>query len=226
MTDLNHPDTSQAVVNTNFKSNVFPLIFEAAFQKDTKAKQGNNAYELYNFDIGKIKIESGKIIACDPIITHDAYAFTQIFPVGEFPVQLAMAKSENDERVAFSRILFTEDSVARWEFALKPGQEPIPLGDTSFYCYGVDAGPGIFIDSIANVFLNKKNQSEWDRIFIKKAEVYGYRGYIHHFEEHSLATFSTGYGDGCYATYVGYNKDGNICRLLTDFDLFRWWTPK
>ncbi len=34
-----------------------------------------------------------------------------------------------------------------------------------------------------------------------------------------LATFTTGYGDGCYATYIGFDKEGHACQLLTDFEL-------
>jgi hypothetical protein len=30
-------------------------------------------------------------------------------------------------------------------------------------------------------------------------------------------------GDGRYATYVGYDDEGNICRLLSDFALINWW---
>jgi hypothetical protein len=29
--------------------------------------------------------------------------------------------------------------------------------------------------------------------------------------------FKSGWGDGFYATYIGYDKSGNICRLVTDF---------
>jgi hypothetical protein len=29
--------------------------------------------------------------------------------------------------------------------------------------------------------------------------------------------FKSGWGDGFYATYIGYDKAGNICRLVTDF---------
>ena len=46
---------------------------------------------------------------------------------------------------------------------------------------------------------------------------------LYNFNGHNIATFSTGLGDGHYATYVGYDEKGNICRLLTDFNLVGWW---
>ena len=222
----NKPDTSKPVISISFKGIAYPNIFEAAFKTGTKVSQSDISYSFYNYDIGKIKIESGKIIASDPIVMHDATPFTQTFPKGEFSVHLAMAKTDNDERVAFSRIVFFDKPISKWEFALLKGQKPIPLKDTSFYCYGVDAGTGIFIDSVSNVDFNIKDHSEWENVFITKAEKNGYKGYIHDFEGHNLATFSTGYGDGCYATYIGFDNEGNVCQILTDFGLVEWWKLK
>lgn len=222
-TDNIKPDTVKPIIVTSFKSAAYPNIFEAAFGIDTKVTEGNINYNFYSLDIGKIKSESGKFIACDPIVMHDASPFTQTFPIGDFSVQLAMAKTHNDERVAFSRVVFSNKTIAKWEFALQQGQKPIPLKDTSFYCYGVDAGTGIFIDSIANKSFNAKDHSEWENAFVTKAEKNGYKGYIHDFDGHNLATFSTGYGDGCYATYIGFDSEGNVCQILTDFGLVEWW---
>jgi hypothetical protein len=37
------------------------------------------------------------------------------------------------------------------------------------------------------------------------------------FGEGNLLAFSSGYGDGVYATYVGYEAGGEICIVVTDF---------
>jgi hypothetical protein len=216
-------DTAKPVITTSFKGITYPTFLEAAFTSGTTASEGKMVFSFYNYDIGKIKIESGKVIACDPIVMHDATPFTQVFPKGEFLVQLAMVKVKDYERVALSRIVFSEKPVSKWEFALKEGQKPISLKDTSFYCYGVDGGMGIFIDSISNVTFNQKDPKEWEKTFIKMAEENGNRGHMHSFDNHNLAAFSTGYGDGCYATYIGFDKEGNVCRLLTDFGIIGWW---
>jgi uncharacterized protein DUF4241 len=83
-----------------------------------------------------------------------------------------------------------------------------------------------FIDSVASKIFNEKDHSEWEKVFIEKAEETGYTGLIHDFDGHSLATFSTGWGDGCYATYIGSDNKGNVCQLLTDFGLVEWWKLK
>ena len=216
-------DTSKPVITTTFMSAAYPEIFEAAFATDTRVTYSRRAYSFYYYNIGKIKVESGKLIACDPIRIHDALPFTQIFPRGEFFVHLALAKTNKYERVAFSRIRFSNNPVVKWEFALLDGQRPISIKDTGIYCYGVDGGSGVFIDSISNSYFNKKGNLEWQNVFITKAKTTGHTGYIHNFEGHNLATFSTGYGDGCYATYIGFDNRGEVCQLLTDFGIVEWW---
>lgn len=221
--DLNRPDTVKPVIVTSFISDAYPGIFESAFGSDTKVTAPDITYRFYKLDIGRLKVESGKLIASDPIVMQDALPFIQLFPIGEFPVSLAMATTQNDERVGFSRVVFSEQPIHKWEVALLNGQKPISLKDTSVYCYGVDGGTGLFIDSIANNAFNKKDHSAWEDVFFTKAERFGYKGYLHEFEGHNLATFSTGYGDGCYATYIGFDKDGKVAQLLTDFGLVEWW---
>ena len=79
-----------------------PEIFEKAFFKGTKEKIDTFALEFYPVNLGKINIESGKVIAGDPIVMKDLKPFMQTFPIGEFPVWLSVAKIGDDERVAFS----------------------------------------------------------------------------------------------------------------------------
>jgi hypothetical protein len=83
--------------------------------------------------------------------------------VGRFAVQLALARTANDERVGFARVVFSEARIAYWELALLPGQKQLALKDSSFYCYGVDGGMGAFIDSVANHRLAAKGPARLPR---------------------------------------------------------------
>ena len=216
---------------TNNTNQIFPIIFEGAFSNDTSVKQDTFDYDFKVIDIGILNVESGKIIASDPIVMHDRIAFTQDFPIGRFPVQVAVAKSKNFEVNCFCRINFSNEEVVKWEFALLPGQKKITLTDSIIYCYSVDASMALFIDETANKIFNKKTtkewESDWENIFVKKSEECNNKaGFIHTFNNHNFATFFTGNGDGCYATYIGFDKENQVCRLLTDFGIIRWWTLK
>ena len=225
MDNVSPADSIVQEIITGYKGTEQPIIFEAAFHPTTAARSSVVSFHFETLDLGSLKISSGKIIACDPIVMDDAHPFAQVFPVGNFPVQLALAKFEKGERVAYSRIKFSDNPVVLWMLATKEGQEPLSLADSSFYCYGVDAGTGIFIDSVANDKFKVKDYKEWEHVFVTKADKHGYTGFIHYFDGLGLATFSTGYGDGCFASYIGFDEAGNVCRLLTDFGLVEWWKP-
>jgi hypothetical protein len=216
-------DSNVPVLITEFKGGAYPEFFEAAFVAGTQVEQGERNFVFEKHELGEIACESGKIIACDPIAMQKAPAFTAIFPKGVFPVHLAIAKTGEGERVALARILFSEQAVVKWKYALRPGQKEVGFKDTTFYCYSVDAGTAIFIDEKSNKIFDFFKENAWDSVFVDKMERYHYKGFIHKFEKHTLAAFSTGLGDGCYAAYIGYDAQGKVCQLLTDFTLVAWW---
>ncbi len=203
-----------------------PVFFESAFIKGTSEKRNGATVSFYGVTIGKLKIKSGRIIACDPMhIDEYGKPFTQVFPTGEFPVQLSIAKFDFEEKIAFARINFSDKPVARWEFALLEGQPPIAVGGDKMHGYSVDAGVGVFIDAAANKALDRNNVTRMgEGIYQEMDQHYHntWRYTMYHFGNHNLAAFSSGDGDGYYATYIGFDAGGKPCRLLTDFNLFDW----
>jgi hypothetical protein len=203
-----------------------PVLFEFAFVKGTTQIVNKKIFQLYGITIGKIKINSGYIIACDPMhIDEYGIPFTQLFPTGEFPVQLSITKLENQESIAFVRINFSDEPVQKWEFALQATQKPMPIGGEEMPGYSVDAGVGVFIDKDANKVFDKKTAENTDRELFKEMEKHYHSKWkyaMYNFGDNNLAAFSTGFGDGYYASYIGFDATGKPCRLLTDFGLFDW----
>ncbi|HEX8335065.1 MAG TPA: DUF4241 domain-containing protein, partial [Segetibacter sp.] len=175
-----------------------------------------------------LKVISGHIVACDPLhIDEYGKPFTQVFPTGEFPVQLSIAEVGGEETAAFARINFSDEPVVKWQLALHEGQKPLPVGDEEIHGYSVDAGVGIFMDQESIKALDTKRI--WDleskhELFKEMDKHYhgDWRYTMYNFGQHNLAAFSTGVGDGRYATYIGYDANGKPCRLVTDFGLFDW----
>ena len=199
----------------------FPQIFEGSFKPETKVSQLGVEITFDMMAAGNLNIPSGKIIATDPLTLSNAVAFKEQFPIGEFPVELAMANinGNKDRRVAFARIKFSDNPVKQWEFALLPGQLPISIKSTDRYGYGVDAGIGLFVDQIAQNSLDSILDQKWEEIFSEEFEVY--KNYA--FQNHKAVFYSTGYGDGFYTTYIGRDSVGKISQLLTDFGIVLWW---
>jgi hypothetical protein len=204
-----------------------PALFESAFSKGSTFTGKKSVARFYGVNIGTIKISSGHIIACDPMhIDEYGKPFTQVFPTGEFPVQLSIVNFGTKEEIAFARIKFSDAPVERWELALLKGQGPLPVGSEDIHGYGVDAGVGVFIDSAANELLDFDAVSHNSDGLLYQEMDKNYRNdwryAIYSFKGHNLAAFTSGEGDGYYATYIGFDTRGNPCRLLTDFGLVNW----
>ena len=224
---LHQPDTATPVVTAVMSNDsVYPEIFCAAFTPGTTVKQGDFRFAFSTLQLGELITESGRMVACDVVAQSDAIPFTQQFPVGKFPVELALANSDNYEYVAFARILFNHDTIVRWTYALKPAQDSIGLRDSLSYCYPVDAATGLFIDSVANARFVKGGEQQWNDAFMTQRALQNKAGFMYSFSGYNMALFTTGYGDGCYSTYIGYNSRNQPCCLLTDFGLIRWWQQK
>lgn len=208
-----------------------PNVFETAYFKGTTI-QINDTISLTFFpvDIGKIDLPSGKVVACDPAMSYQQEAFTTQFPTGQFPVQLAIAKVNEDKNqlVGFSRIKFSDEPVLRWEFALKKGQQPISLFGTSWYYYPVDGGLGHFIDENSFNKMEKMDEATRSDILnnlfeqLDKHTIQSWQFANTNYKGFNIVAFTSGLGDGRYATYIGFDKNGNPCRLLTDFGLVNW----
>ena len=200
-----------------------PKHLETSFEDGfTWKDESDNIYPLYTHPIGDLKVSEGYIIACDPFLYNNDLPFTTKFPTGSFPVQLAVVQVGDDERVAFSRIKFSDEVPSSWIMAVCEDQDLSKLKENEIYGYGVDAGTGAFLDtSAANEFLNfmtekdnnyevlisemeKNYRDTWDWLLWEKNNI-------------NVAMFKTGWGDGFYATYIGYDNAGNICRLVSDF---------
>jgi hypothetical protein len=170
-----------------------------------------------------LKVPSGRITASDGYIL-DAEPFSQIVPVGEHPLLLAIAVIDTDERIAFAKLQFANLSVARWEIATRPGQDPKSLKPDELFGYGVDSGTGCFGDSEAYKLVSKTDSDFSDKMMNESQKVYRHtRDWLSvDTVAGSFAVFSSGYGDGFYASYFGYSPTGALVSLVTDFGLATW----
>ena len=115
----------------------------------------------------------------------------------------------------------------RWEMALIPNQDQSTLGPNQFFGYPVDAGTGCFMDlSVATELSQRMNaDDDWDSSLIAEIEKNRALGVswlnttIDIDTGANLVAFSSGWGDGAYPSYWGYDDDENIVALVTDFCL-------
>ncbi len=182
---------------------------------------------FYTQQIGSLDIPTGKIIVTDILTLPDNTPLNVTFPIGKFPVQLAIgvynySLEEKDERVGFARIKFDDSLPVRWEMALLPEQNIEDLKEDEIFGYGVDSGTGSFLDYSNHELIQDFMDSEegCDIIFSEMDTTYKHTRSWYIWSENKVAIFSSGTGDGFYASYIGYNENNNIGRLVTDFSIF------
>jgi len=178
----------------------------------------------------QITIASGRIVTCDPLISHNN-PFERTVQPGIYPVVAWW--HEEEERIAAAELKLSDGHPIRWEMAVRPGQNVNELKDGSIYGYPVDTGLGCFADVEAIHKLEEMEarlQRELGDDFISL-----YDNLIEEvLSEHednwgnvivcddtglNVVMFSSGYGDGFYASYWGFDTDDRIVSLVTDFNL-------
>lgn len=224
------PPPPAAPLLTDCKDTAYPILFEAAFFPGTRFidEDYDDTVALRTLDIGKLRIETGRLVACDPIELLYIKPFAQRFPNGDFPVQLSLANYGREERIAFSRIVFSDQPVVHWEPLAREGNPRESMRDRNASGYAVDAGKGVFADAAAATALSAKDTAfEYNLLYRESEKNYRscYSYTVQYFDGHNIAVFTSGMGDGVYVTYGGYDANGKICRVLTSFKLAGWWKP-
>ncbi|MGV8915544.1 MAG: DUF4241 domain-containing protein [Kaistella sp.] len=184
------------------------------------------------FDAGTINLPTGRLVACDPLITNDMKEFRINFPQGEFPVLVHKEKDTNC--IAYVEIIFGDSEITKWKLATTEEQNTEELKDEEIFGYPVESGMGCFMDVETQECLNHLEKKLYHR---KAADFMGiYEEFFHeHFfddngaidqyaflkpdeeKEGNIFAFETGYGDGFYASYIGFGNDNQPIKIVTEF---------
>lgn len=220
-------------------ADAFDKAFVPGFSVQTSdVFQGETRVEDVPFrivDAGMLKLPSGRVCVADPFVfLTDAKPLTQDVPVGAYPVRLAVANFPSGGlRVAFARVDFSAAPVARWSMAVVEGQDIATLKTDEIFGYGVDAGTGSFFDPAAGkaaAALLAANNDAWEA-WQTEGEANGPKVVGPYFflldlplGEANAIMFGSGWGDGFYASWFGYDAGGNVAVLVTDFATIDWTT--
>lgn len=172
--------------------------------------------------IGDVILPTGRIVAADPLVYPERPPFARAVPPGRYPVTLYVAQGRN----ALAMLRVAPGRIARWRIATLPGQDAAKLKGGEIYGYGVDAGLGSFMDAEAPAAMerrgreNPKCDNYYDCVLSEELSANG-DDYVLHRPlkdlDVNVAVFSSGWGDGFYASYWGEDEAGNVLALVTDF---------
>ncbi|MGK6342977.1 DUF4241 domain-containing protein [Chryseobacterium sp. DT-3] len=187
---------------------------------------------LESFEVGKLYLSSGKLVACDPLITNDMLPFTTEFPKGNFSVLLHKERESNC--VAYAEVIFSSTEITDWKMAVTEGQDTRDLAEEEVFGYPVESGMGCLMDVDTQ---NNLNELEKRLYHSKGADFMGiYEEFFHEyfFDEKgaidqyaflkptdghpgTIFAFETGYGEGFYASYIAYDNEQKPVKIITEF---------
>jgi hypothetical protein len=204
-----------------------PEWIERAFAGKS-VSAGGEEHQFTVHQLGQVELPSGRLAASDPFVTPDPDPFPVSLKPGKYQVDVAVSQvSSTDQRVAFARVRFSEDVPSTWTMVSVGGQDASLLGPEEILGYGVDAGTGCFMSPEAGKLLAKRMNCEsayfesmieemqrtyrdtwsWARIQPEPGEPL------------EIIAFTSGYGDGVYASYLGSSDSGAPACLVTDFGI-------
>ena len=205
----------------------------------TENKIGKINLDVLN--IGKVSFPTGKIIACDPLIElEDAPAYMQNIPPGNYNVDISVALSEKfGDRYACVKVTINDNKPAYYDLGVI-GNEDLDeeLEDDEYFGFCVDAGMGCILDkSTQSAF-----KEYWEQRCEKEEGIDPYNDLFCDLLEESydkypkyqreggdwlnwkvpetelnIPIFASGWGDGVYPVYFGYDDNDEICGVYILF---------
>lgn len=201
--------------------------------------QGNETdltkHKITRISFGEINLPSGRIIAVDPLILTSADSFfSTVVKPGNYPVYVyAQDTGSGGVRVGLAELRFSNVKPSRWTLAISDGQDTATLKAGEFFGYGVDSGLASFMSPEALTFLEadmKKAEQTipnfsdyYSDVLAKDLEKPTPNAIIFPIPtspENKVAIFHSGWGDGSYPSYFGYDSLGNPVTMVTTFFVF------
>lgn len=222
------------------------MHFRAFREFDDGEIIGGVGYDIvvHRRSVGELVLPTGKLIACDPLLTLDSEPFEIDLDPGSYPVSLIIPEMRDERLVAYAIIAIRATDVCRWEIATLPPHDDQafadPLEDNG---YSVDSNVGAFLDrESARALINyhqlvmpEDNDFErhlWGRIKRRRQQGAGWASIdlradlqMPFGDGRNLVVFDAGYGDGHYSTYIGYDADDEVAQIVTDFEVLDFRFP-
>lgn len=186
------------------------------------------AVEFELREVGRLKVPSGRIVVCDPLVDPRAEAVDRTVAPGAYPVVVSIAHLEGgDQRIAGALLHFSDERVVEWHLAVPGAAVPLVEEEPELVGLPVDSGTAGFLSLEAAAAMMERLEAESsfsDRIVEALGRTYRDTREWADVEvggEPALnaVIFSSGFGDGVYLSVWGLDADGRPVYLIADFGL-------
>lgn len=196
--------------------------------------------QLAVMEIGPCSLPSGKVLVRDPLVylgdrEEQPYLFAA--PEGTYATEIAVVKPTDDDcaRYAAVRLRFSDRRAVKFYEAMVGHEDLSELEDESYFGFYVDAGLGCICDAEAHQAFCRwlehwgkahPGGNQYDDYFAALfAENYKAHPAFQREDgdwinwqipgtAYHLPMFQSGFGDGVYPVYWGFDAEGGICQLM------------
>lgn len=197
--------------------------------------------KLARLNLGTLNCSSGQIIACDPFVElEDCQPFFETIPTGSYEVLISVALTKDyGDRYACAKLCISDKKPVSYKMAVVEGDDLTKLNDDeTFFGFGVDAGMGCFADYNAQQAFKRYWQERlaeddsidpYNDLFCDELEQ-SYHNQPQYQREggdwcnftvpdtnENIIIFASGWGDGYYPCYFGYDENGKVCAMYILF---------
>ncbi|HOW23333.1 MAG TPA: DUF4241 domain-containing protein [Sedimentibacter sp.] len=180
--------------------------------------------KIDKIEAGQLKLVTGRIIATDPILLYDDECFSEQVKPGLYKVNIYVGKAGNRRKqTVAAEIRFNDNEAVKWDMALLKGESAKGFSHDEFMGFEVENGLACFMDEKVMEMLDVMSEEDLEAYEAKVKEAVrksddSWADIIMD-DENSLnmIVFASGWNEGTFPTYYGYDKNNKLSRLVTDF---------
>lgn len=191
--------------------------------------------------MGEVNFSESKILVRDPLVwlNRDEKPYIREVPTGNYNLETLVIEIEEDNyRYVATRVRFKHSKSVVYYEALKGDENLENVDSDSYFGFHVDAGLATIVDIqtrdaycdfVDNWYKSNKDKNIYDDFFaaeFKKNALENPRlqregGDWIQFKipntKYTVPMIQSGFGDGLYPVYFGYDEDGELCDVVIEY---------
>lgn len=196
---------------------------------------------LHKIEIGRLPFPTGELLVRDPLIylQKNETPYLESIPNGNHPLTLLVVELEEDYfRYVATRLKTKDTKAIKHKEALLGNEDLVNFKEGEYFGFNVDAGLATIVDVstkdaycnfVENWIVKNPESNIYDNYFADQFKQNAIDNPKYQREAGDWINFKipntelyvpmiqTGFGDGIYPVYFGFDENNEICEVVTQF---------